>query len=232
MRRLLTTVLTATLSLALLAGGVTTASAYVPDHWGSVKGHIRSFGYNPIASAEVYVRDATGNDDEPWIATTSKTGRFEIDLPAGQYRLTAFDSGTRYAPSAKPTFFTVTSKTATRVNKRLHNGAQVSGRIYDATGKPLKGVDVQAHGEAIDEPGYSADFDSSDTTGAFYIGQLNPGTYYILYRDPRSKNPRWIPGWYSDDTASSSPTPDGAIPVPVAAGKKTTGISGSIAVTP
>lgn len=223
MRRILTIIV----SLALIGGSATAAQALVPEHWGSVKGHVRSFGDKPIAKAAVYVYDARDIDNEPWIGTTSKTGRFELALPAGTYQLSAFDSGTRYAPSAKATTFTVTSKKATRVNKRLYNGAQISGRVYDGSGSRLAGLDVSVYSDPADAPLYSSDSDQTDATGAFHIGQLNPGTYYVYYRDPRERNQRWVAEWYSD-----APTAALATTITVTAGKKATGVSATLAATP
>jgi hypothetical protein len=68
--------------------------------------------------------------------------------------------------------------------------AQVSGIVYDQTGRPLHGEPVMLFGESQTGSGYFGPIDVATTAadGGYRFGQIPPGRYRIL----AGRNERWV----------------------------------------
>jgi protocatechuate 3,4-dioxygenase beta subunit len=96
----------------------------------------------PIAEARVYAQKAE-RDGGPARARSGLDGRFQLELDPGQYSL--FGSAEGYARGGMPIQVPATSE----VVLELSRGAVLKGRVVDAAGRGVAGLDVTAFsGEA------------------------------------------------------------------------------------
>lgn len=123
---------------------------------------------------------------EPLVTSTDAEGRWEIrDLPAGEYHPAAgkagyVDSGVNVGRSIGLT----ESSPERTVELKLVRGAVLSGRITDADGEPLAGIQVIALREMPTGPGRrgwggASGGSSTDDLGQFRVFGLAAGEYVL-----------------------------------------------------
>ena len=119
-------------------------------------------------------------------AITDATGAYSIVVPAGDYRVGAFDAALVYLPrfyAAQPSFagatniHVITEQTIGGFDFSLTKGARVSGRVT-ASGAPLNAITIGAY----DAGGRLIAFTSSDAAGN-YVFLLPPSTVKLLAFD-------------------------------------------------
>jgi hypothetical protein len=168
-------------ALAVIAGGAlagTPASAASLN--GSVKGHILSVGGSAVSGARVVVYRA-GETVALKKATASKTGRYEMALKPGTYRLIAIDPKNRYASRPAATTFTVETGVADHVNTRLSAGSAITGKVSNSSGKRLGGVGVTAFGTNERGETLPAESATTNSQGEFTLRGLTAGSYVVRY---------------------------------------------------
>ncbi|HEX8155152.1 MAG TPA: carboxypeptidase-like regulatory domain-containing protein, partial [Thermoanaerobaculia bacterium] len=122
--------------------------------------------------------------------TTLADGRYALVVPAGAYRVLAFDEqlrySTRYAGNAV-SFETTADRQVnvggvTTVNFALQRGVKVTGTVTDSSGRPIAGIEVFA----LDPNGNRVGASTTNRSGAFAI-VLPANTYTFLARDPEGR---------------------------------------------
>ena len=119
-----------------------------------------------------------------FIGTSDREGRFTIaNVPPGDYIVHADREGF-IDPSLTglPIRITVTATKTTNTEVAMSPGGVVSGRIRDASGRPLQNVDVQAISMTY-QNGYpflqTVMAKPTDDQGEFRLFWLTPGEYYV-----------------------------------------------------
>lgn len=130
-------------------------------------------------------------DSDGYLAktVTVSAGSYVLALPAGSYRLLAFDSALRYVttyPESATTFeespvYSLASGTTRNVDFQLNAGTRVSGTVSTLSRIPLSGIDIAAFSLS----GYRV---ASTTTheGTFDL-VLPPGSYKLAASDAQHR---------------------------------------------
>lgn len=193
---------------------------------GSLSGTVTTTGGAPLAGIDVYVWTADQTRNSP--VRTSADGSYAIHgLAAGTYTVQFVDPQNRgyaseyyddqaTAGAATPVVVAV-GVPRTHVDAQLGLGGSISGRVTNAAGEPLAGIDVWASN------GSSGTGARTGADGRYRIGGLVTGSYVVQFSDVQS------PGYqreYYDDKASS----EAATPVAVTSGSDTAGIDAQLAL--
>lgn len=157
---------------------------------GTLSGRIVDAAGNPVARAKISTHDNDWSDDEftkaigityPTNATSAETrsgddGRFTITgLTPETYQINVIASG-----------YTGFMRRGLRVNEgtdspigdiKLGRGGVVRGTLYDASGKPLVGGNVELRADSGDVPRRYSTRTSVD--GKFQISNVTPGSYLL-----------------------------------------------------
>jgi hypothetical protein len=105
-----------------------------------------------------------------------KNGKYKITgLIPGRYRIAA--SATKTYEDYSSTVKTVTAGKTLIVKSKLTKAASISGVITSSSGKPIKGIPVQAFGGASLANGIIGD--TTDSRGRYSIRGLAKGTYIV-----------------------------------------------------
>lgn len=128
----------------------------------------------PIANAMVSLQSSKDGET----ATTDATGRFVLHQPAGEYRLKV--SHERYREAEQP--LTVPAKDVTVV---LDAGGSIAGKVVDASGAPLAGVEVMAIPGMLEDmlrelEGSSGSKATTDGEGRFQVKGLLAGRWVLV----------------------------------------------------
>lgn len=121
------------------------------------------------------------------LATTDSNGNYALTLPAGTYRLLAYDNALVYATtyagdaaSFETSTPLVLTTDVTGVNFALRRGGTIAGSVASAaTGAPLSGIVVAAYDSGS---GARRNFTQTDSNGHYSI-LLPPGTYRLASYD-------------------------------------------------
>jgi len=156
--------------------------------------------------------------------TTDSAGHYTMTLPAGQYRLLAFDPGARYATAfdGDAESFDVTSPVSldtasnATVDLNMKIGGTLTGTVTsDTTG--LAGITVAAYNVPS---GTRRNFTATSAGGVFSL-LLPPGTYKLAAYEERPPDTRRYGVLFSGDSV----TFDGAAPLDVVAETVVSGIN-------
>ena len=153
----------------------------------SVAGRVMSPATNtPVRGAQVVATNERGAR----VATvTDQNGAYRLNqLPAGQWHVTASKSGyITWEYGQRRPFQPAPAIALTRgqftADIPLTRGGAISGRVYDASGDSLAGLQVRVYRATIEQgsrrlkPVGVSDF--TDDTGAFRVYGLPPGDYYV-----------------------------------------------------
>jgi hypothetical protein len=143
----------------------------------SVQGEVRnSMSGMPMERAHVSLRRYNSGGFDKYGALTNAEGKFRITgIPAGSYQVT-LDRVGYVAPSEmtrSPVTLTPDEKKDNLELKLVPMGA-ISGRVLDADGQPVDGLQVHAQqGERTMRSGVT------DDRGQYRIGGLDPGRYRV-----------------------------------------------------
>jgi carboxypeptidase family protein len=134
---------------------------------------------------------------------TADDGRYEFaGLAAGQYTVNALKAtyasaayGARRPGGSGSTIALTEGQRLTNINVRLGRYASISGIIYDQNGEPVQGISVEAlqYTMRTGTRSLSSVYGRPETTddrGAFRIGGLSPGQYYVAAGPSPDRGPR------------------------------------------
>lgn len=173
--------------LALLAGLDTTANAQVRTN-ASIVGHVLTPDSNsPVRSADVVAISRVGRRVS---TTTDENGAYQLDrLAEGEWEVTAskggyvtWQFGQRRPYQAPPPIALKRGERFT-ADIPLTRGGAISGRVYDATGDALAGLQVRVYRATIEQGSRRLKpvglADMTDDTGSYRVYGLPPGDYYV-----------------------------------------------------
>lgn len=170
------------LSVLLLAGALAAQDA-PPERTASVSGTvIDSKTQKPVSRIKIFLRQ--NESDVPYGTLTDSQGRFSFHaIPSGTWTLSWSHSGFyghiadqgQAVRSGVP--FKLGSRNIDNIVFELLPNAYISGVVTLADGSPAEGVEVRAEVVGKLEMPSSA---TTNDTGAFRTGGLNPGTYMIV----------------------------------------------------
>ncbi len=156
---------------------------------------------------------------------TDSSGSYALTVPAGQYKIAAWDDSLAFAPKfyanarsfSSASTLSVTSNIA-QINFSLDPGAQVSGRVVvDETSQPLSGIEVSAYDG---ERGELIAYVTTRSAGDFLFA-LPVGRYKFGAADPEGK--------YLNEFFSNVPSFGAAASFVLTAGEWRSGIDFSLA---
>ncbi len=172
----------------------------------------------PLASKTVAVYSAAGTLQAS--ATSDFLGHYVLGLPAGDYRVLAYDPTGTYATTfgndadsfeASPVVTVI--DTVSILNFGLRKSGSVTGTVFSiGTGLPLTGLTVAAYNAGS---GTRRGFLQTDSRGRYSLA-LPPGAYKLAAYDDQGA---FAPRFFLDQ-----PTFTAATPVTVAAGRAIAGI--------
>lgn len=209
---------------------------------GSIKGRVIGEDGEPLAEVQVFAI-AIGRAGErrlpggnaPTEAITDEEGNFEIaDLPPASYSISAFVPGYVAPPPDEESGLGI-YRIGDFANIALIKGGVITGKITNANGEALTGVNVSAirvadvNGENEDQAlpqGFGRNW-RTDDRGVYRIYGLAPGTYIVQAGSANRNRPGGNPlSPYSEDAPTYYPSSarDAAIPLAVSAGSEIGGI--------
>jgi hypothetical protein len=188
--------------LAFLAGFPTTAHAQLrrggaleaagpnaaPRGSASIAGHVLTpDSNNPIRAANVVAVNASGRRVS---ATTDENGAYELErLTEGEWQVTASKGGYvswqfgQRRPYQAPSPISLKRGERFTADIPLTRGGAISGRVYDASGDALAGLQVRAYRATMEQGVRRLKAvglpDTTDDTGAYRVYGLPPGDYYV-----------------------------------------------------
>ena len=181
--------LTALIAAALMFTGVGAAAAAPTPGTGSVSGTVtRAADGLPAAGVEIHVvlQDFSGGES----ATTAPDGTFSVDgLAPGTYLVSFAQSSDDYVTqwwagatnsfSATPVAVEA-DQAVTGIDAALASAGSISGTVTRAAdGLPAAGIAVSA--TSWGGSGYDA---TTDSTGAYRLSGVAPGSYQVRFSDP------------------------------------------------
>src|SRR5437867_5122341 len=170
-----TTVVRACLCLLLTAGGLSAAT---------IAGTVTDADFkNPVGRMIVAAYTESGILQST--TTTDSQGRYVLGVPAGGYRILAYDQAGFYATSfgnGAESFETTPAVNAidsvTGINFALHRGGTISGLVIAIGAGPLTGITVAAYNLS----GTRRGFTQTDSRGLYSL-VLPPGQYKLAAFD-------------------------------------------------
>ena len=172
--------------LAFLAGLDTTAQAQVRNNT-SIVGHVLTPDSNsPVRAADVVAISRNGRRVS---STTDENGAYQLGLTEGEWLVTAskggyvtWQFGQRRPYQAPPPIALKRGERFT-ADIPLTRGGAISGRVYDASGDALAGLQVRAYRATMEQGSRRLKAvgaaDMTDDTGSYRIYGLPPGDYYV-----------------------------------------------------
>jgi carboxypeptidase family protein len=158
----------------------------LPAPAATISGTVVQSGTNtPLPFMMVQAYDASGALKST--TTTDAAGRYSLTLPAGTYRVLAFDPAGAFATnfySDAESFDTsaqlplTSTQTLTNINFALVRGGFVAGNVDSTAGVPLASITVAAYN--LD--GARRGFTATDAAGHYQL-VLPPGTYKVAAYD-------------------------------------------------
>jgi hypothetical protein len=195
---------------------------------GSITGRIVTESGQPLASALVYLR-RTGLNKSVLIATTDEDGRFSTeDLRAGAYVITVSASG-YVMPTQQGSLEPALYQPGDSVNITLVKGGIITGKVADARGEPMAGVNIRPirvrdlDGKPARTLAASRERQTDDR-GIYRLYGLEPGIYIIAAGGMGQPRLSANPYEYDTPTYYPSGTRDSAAEVRVELGMETGGI--------
>ncbi|HEU5162873.1 MAG TPA: carboxypeptidase-like regulatory domain-containing protein, partial [Thermoanaerobaculia bacterium] len=156
-----------------------------------IQGTVATAANVPLANmvVSVYNLDGTRRGHQK----TNASGQYVITVPAGQYKVVAWDDELLYAPEfyANARSFSTASTITVNANVvgidfSLDVGARVSGRVLaEETGQPLSGIEVSAYAVSGERIAFVAtraggDFSFSLPSGRYKFSAADPTGKYVM----------------------------------------------------
>jgi protocatechuate 3,4-dioxygenase beta subunit len=193
----------------------------------------------------------------PYAASSDASGKFSFTgLDPGRYTLTAEHAGylnTQYGTkrtaggvqTGNPIINLTAGQHLTEINIQLTPQAVISGKVTDEDGDPMARVRVTASRRMYALGGsrlMNQGFGTTDDTGAYQLGNLQPGRYYITFSQARmgilqgtrrAGNEASAPEMgYGTTYYPGSPDLESAVAVDVTEGQEKSGINLQMHQTP
>lgn len=204
-------------------------SAVAQPGAGLITGRIMTESGQPLANALVYLRRA-GPSKATLIFTTDEDGRFRTeDLQAGAYVITASASGYVMPGQPPASLEPAVYQPGDSVNLTLLKGGIITGKIADALGEPMAGLNVRPirvrdlDGKPVRALAMSRERQTDDR-GIYRLYGLEPGIYIIAAGGTGQSRLAANPYEYDTPTYYPSGTRDSAAEVRVELGMETGGI--------
>jgi len=138
---------------------------------------------------------------------TTSTGTYSLTLPAGTYRVLAYDPNGTFATSfyvdaesfdTAASIAVTSAQTVTNINFRLVRSGFIVGQVSSSNGASLSKITVAAYNLS----GTRRGFTSTDATGSYTLA-LPPGTFKLIaYDDALS----YAPTFFDDATSFATAT--------------------------
>jgi len=180
----------------------------------------------PIAGASVTISQR----GDVKTVVTNESGRYRVaDLSAGEYHVTARANG--YVPTAYGQRLTMEEgspvqiqqgRTISGIDVRLEHSATVHGRIFGVQGNGLPGVEIELLTERYRPGGTTlapVAFAQTEDLGAYRVGDLPPGRYYIRAYAPDPTSASAGNKIYASTYLPGTITVDQAQPIALSAGQ-------------
>ena len=154
----------------------------------SIVGHVLTPDSNsPIRAANVVAVNASGRRVS---ATTDENGAYQLErLTEGEWQVTASKGGYvswqfgQRRPYQAPSPIVLKRGERFTADIPLTRGGAISGRVYDASGDSLAGLQVKAYRATMEQGVRRLKAvglpDTTDDTGAYRVYGLPPGDYYV-----------------------------------------------------
>lgn len=179
---------------------------------GHLTGTVKSSSGAPLSNVIVAAYNLDGTVRT---ATFAVNGQYTLVVPAGTYKIVAFDTSGQYANAylngavsfeTESGITVAASQTISGLDLTMATGATVTGTVIDsASGQPIAGILVDAY----DANGFHITRVASSATGAFTL-VLPPGTYKFVASDPLERYaPYFYNGAASFDAATAVPLSSG-----------------------
>lgn len=186
-------------------GQIVTLQPFTLSHGGRLEGTVTDQGSGArISGAVVSAYDTSGFV----IATTStfSAGTYRIILPAGAYRMIAYDPQLRYAPGfagGAPNFNSISPVSTAAdadatVDFTLRRGTVVSGSVIDESHVPVAGMQA----DALDLNQNRVASATTGADGSFRLAVV-PGNYKFMAWDPDGRYRTSFMGGTSFETAAT-----------------------------
>lgn len=154
----------------------------------SIVGHVLTSDSNsPVRGADVV---AVGRNGRHVSAITDENGVFQLErLPDGEWQVTASKGGYvswqfgQQRPYQTPPPIALKQGDRFIADIPLTRGGAISGRVYDASGDSLAGLQVRVYRATMEQGVRRLKAvglpDTTDDTGAYRVYGLPPGDYYV-----------------------------------------------------
>jgi hypothetical protein len=188
-----------------------------------IAGNVTTASGAPVAGATVAIYNLTGS--RRGTTVTDAAGHYLVVVPAGSYKVAAWDDDLRYAPTfhANASTFPAATVVATRVSETtpinivLALAAHIRGAVKDLqTSSPLANAVVVAY----DLSGNVAGATVTSSNGAYDL-VLRPGSYKIVFED--------LSGVYASSFYSNAESFETSTVVTVAEGATRESVNGTLA---
>ncbi len=191
--------------IASSVGQIVTLQPFTLSHGGHIEGVVTDQGTGSrISGAVIAAYDTAGFE----VATTStlSTGTYRLILPAGAYRVIAYDPQLRYAPAfavGAPNFesispMTIAADADATLNFALRRGTVVTGSVVNESRAPIAGMQV----DALDLKWNRVAGATTRSDGSFQLA-LAPGDYKFMAWDPLGRYRTSFMGGSSFETATT-----------------------------
>jgi hypothetical protein len=206
--------------ISLTSGAVRAGVNFGLDPGGGISGAVTDTNVLPLAGLLVDAYDVSSN----WMlsATTAADGGYELLglPPPGPYYLRTFDASAFYAaewyngvssigsarPAAASPIHVFAGGVAPGIDFVLEAGGAVTGRVTDALGAAIGGLDVAAYGAGYQLAGAAR----TAYDGTYSIGALPGGSFYVR---TMAEGTNLVNEWFSDTPAVGAAIPAAADPV-------------------
>ncbi len=191
--------------VASSVGQIVTLQPFTLSHGGHIAGTVT----DPVTGARISGAVVSAYDTLGLLIATTTTfsaGTYRLILPAGSYRLIAYDRQLRYAPAfagGAPNFesispVTIAADADATLNFTLRRGTVVSGSVTEESHEPIAGMQV----DALDLNRNRVASATTAADGSFRLAVV-PGNYKFMAWDPDGRYRTSFMGGTSFETATT-----------------------------
>lgn len=172
-------------SVPVTDGGATPGINFSMTRRGMMQGKVTKTDGTPIYDALVYIWSKNDSNVNGWAYTNELGNYYVTPLPSYDETNSRSVSGTYYAYVSNPGYLTkylidlqITDNQVTTQNATLLRKSWVSGKVSDASGAPLPGINIKVYEEGISDPSY---FGISASDGTYQVEMGDGGSYLAVY---------------------------------------------------